>query len=140
MDRQMGEALDRWITGNYGEDSVPDEPERRTVRIPECTEHAGYAAMTVSLDWVCPVCGGPRGEPFQTVSYDGSRRLACDGWENPCGHVDRYADVRAEAALRCCVCGHRVQPGREFVVRKGPDGPYWHGTCGVPERFQGAAR
>lgn len=23
--------------------------------------------------------------------------LACDGWTNPCGHIDFYADVRAEA-------------------------------------------
>lgn len=30
------------------------------------------------------------------ISYDGSRRLACDGWTNPCGHVDTYAAVRVE--------------------------------------------
>ncbi len=55
-------------------------------------------AMTVTLKWTCPVCGGPRGEPFPSFSYDGSRRLCCDGWINPCGHVDKYDDVRAEAA------------------------------------------
>ena len=31
------------------------------------------------------------------ISYDGSRRLNCDGWSNPCGHVDYYSAVRAEA-------------------------------------------
>lgn len=71
----------------------------RTVRIPACHEHAGHHARTVTLPWVCPQCGGPRGEPFPTVSYDGSRRLACDGWVNPCGHLDTYAAVRQEAAL-----------------------------------------
>lgn len=29
---------------------------------------------------------------------DGSRILFCDTWQNPCGHIDKYADVRAEAA------------------------------------------
>lgn len=71
----------------------------RAVRIPACDEHAGWHAVTVSIPWVCPVCVGPRGEVRQTVSYDGSRRLHCDGWTNPCGHVDKYAAVRAEAAM-----------------------------------------
>lgn len=58
-------------------------------------------AMTVTLKWTCPVCGGPRGEPFPSFpsfSYDGLPRLCCDGWINRCGHVDKYDDVRAEAA------------------------------------------
>lgn len=73
------------------------ESESRTVTIPACAEHEGYYSVTVSLRWVCPQCGGPRGEPFKTLSYDGSRRLCVDGWSNPCGHVDLYSDARAEA-------------------------------------------
>lgn len=69
----------------------------RTVRIPGSTEHAGWHLRTVTLLWVCPRCGGPRGEPFPGVSYDGSRRLSVDQWINPCGHVDWYSRVRAEA-------------------------------------------
>lgn len=69
----------------------------RTVTIPATREHNGWAATTVTLIWECPVCGGPRGDVFKTVSYDGSRRLYCDGWRNPCGHVDSYAAVRREA-------------------------------------------
>lgn len=72
--------------------------ETRSVTIPACVEHNGFYAMTVTLEWKCPVCGGPRGEVFETQSYDGSRRLACHGWRNPCGHIDKYSDVRAEAA------------------------------------------
>ena len=70
----------------------------RTVTIPSCSEHEGYPgnAIKVVLEWVCPICGGPRGEPSPTVSYDGSRRLGVDGWTNPCGHVDKYVDVRTE--------------------------------------------
>ena len=47
--------------------------------------------------WACPVCGGPRGDIYRTHSYDGSRRMSVDGWQNACGHVDKYADVVAEA-------------------------------------------
>lgn len=72
----------------------------RTVTIPACAQHEGFYRLTVTLQWVCPRCGGPRGEPFSTHSFDGSRRLGVDGWSNPCGHVDLYADVRAEALAR----------------------------------------
>lgn len=69
-------------------------PETRTVTIPACAEHDGVAAITVSLPWRCIHCGGPRGEPGQTISWDGSRRLACHGWTNPCGHVEKYSEIR----------------------------------------------
>lgn len=72
-------------------------PETRSVEIPACDEHGGIASRRVVLPWVCPRCGGPRGEPFPGISFDGSLRLACDRWLNPCGHVDTYEQVRAEA-------------------------------------------
>ena len=71
--------------------------EHRTVRIPGSTDHAGQHLIAVTLRWVCPTCGGSRGQVRPAISYDGWRRLACDGWSNPCGHIDFYADVRAEA-------------------------------------------
>lgn len=74
-------------------------PTKRVV-IPACAEHEGFHSITVEVAWICPECGGPRGEVFRTLSYDGSRRLGCDGWHNPCGHKDSYAAVRAEALLR----------------------------------------
>lgn len=70
---------------------------RRTVRIPASANHDGFGLLTVTLFWTCPVCGGPRGEPHDARSYDGSRILHCDGWRNPCGHIDYYDDVRNEA-------------------------------------------
>jgi len=68
------------------------------VEIPSCDEHAGSPLCLVRLEIsdTCPVCGGPRGAPYRTISYDGSRRLNCDGWINPCGHIDKYASVRKE--------------------------------------------
>ena len=71
--------------------------EIKTVTIPALAQHEGYYKTAVRLYWTCPQCGGPRGDIFSTLSYDGSRRLGCDGWKNPCGHVDGYSDVRGEA-------------------------------------------
>lgn len=73
------------------------QPVTRRITIPACDEHEGILTSTVRLLWVCPVCQGPRGDVYPTVSYDGSRRLDCDGWQNPCGHVDKYFAVREEA-------------------------------------------
>lgn len=72
--------------------------EMRSVIIPAREQHEGFYTVTVTVPWVCPTCGGPRGEVRDTISYDGSRRLGCHGWSNPCGHVDFYSDVRKEAA------------------------------------------
>lgn len=69
----------------------------RTVQIPGSAEHNGQHTVTVTLTWACPVCAGPRGPVVPAISYDGSRRLACDGWTNPCGHIDTYDTVRTEA-------------------------------------------
>ena len=73
------------------EDTTTD---RLTVTIPERQEHDGYHSMTVTLPWVCMYCGAPRGKPRKGVSYDGSRRLEVDRWDNPCGHVEKYHEVR----------------------------------------------
>jgi len=78
------------------------EIERRNVTIPARDQHNGHSRTTVTLDWVCPICGGPRGEPYPTTSYDGSRRLSVHGWKNRCGHIDAYSAVREEA--------HRQRP------------------------------
>ena len=68
------------------------------VTIPSIEEHAGYPGnkMTIEISDFCPVCGEKRGEPYPTISYDGSRRLDVDGWKNPCGHIDKYSAVREE--------------------------------------------
>lgn len=70
----------------------------REVQIPGSEDHDGHHLITVAVLWQCRQCGGPRGEVYRTVSYDGSRQLACDGWTNPCGHIDFYQAIRREAA------------------------------------------
>jgi hypothetical protein len=77
-------------------EDAPAQPERRTVEIPYLAGDF-YTTRLVELDWICPVCGDKRGEVYRTLSYDGSLRVNCDGWQNPCGHVDKYPDVLKEA-------------------------------------------
>ena len=69
------------------------------IRIPIIPEHNGFDGYVreITISDRCPVCGRPRGKPFKTFSYDGSRRVACDGWENPCGHIDKYENCVKEA-------------------------------------------
>jgi hypothetical protein len=108
----------------------------RTVHIPGSDYHAGHFLATVTVLWECPACGGPRGDVARTISYDGSRRLGCDGWSNPCGHIDTYSAVRREAALRaavpnsrdCQTCGG---DGHGFELSES-DGSYAQSTARFP--------
>ena len=69
----------------------------KTVYIPAREQHEGIYGVKVTLYWLCPVCGAERGPVRETISYDGSRKLPCDGWTNPCGHIDYYSAVKKEA-------------------------------------------
>lgn len=84
-----------WTTADYTE-----ADEIIGITIPSCAEHEGFPgnAITVYLVWVCSFCGKPRGDIYETLSYDGSRRLNVNGWKNDCGHTEKYAEVREEAA------------------------------------------
>ena len=58
---------------------------QRTVRIPGSTEHAGRHLISVTLRWVCPRCGGPRGPVRAAISYDGSRAWVVMAGATPAG-------------------------------------------------------
>ena len=73
------------------------------VRIPIVENHGGFSGYVqqVEIAELCPKCGKPRGKNtiHNVRSYDGSRFVICDGWTNPCGHIDKYSEIRKEAAL-----------------------------------------
>jgi hypothetical protein len=67
------------------------------VLIPSCVEHEGYPGNTMKVDITdkCQQCGKKRRvKIWRGLSYDGSRRLSVDCWQNACGHVDRYETIR----------------------------------------------
>lgn len=69
------------------------------VEIPKCAEHAGYDGNLIKLEIAdtCPKCGNKRAiKAWRGLSYDGSRRLNVDCWENECGHIDMYSEIRKE--------------------------------------------
>lgn len=72
------------------------------VEIPNVTEHGGYPGhlRLFEISDNCPQCGAKRGiKQWKGFSYDGSRRLTVDCWENECGHIDYYKNVREEGKL-----------------------------------------
>ena len=54
--------------------------------------------ITVTIADTCPTCGGPRGAPQPHRFHEDGDWYTVDVWQNPCGHVDMYDDVLAEAA------------------------------------------
>ena len=55
------------------------------------------ATRRVELLWTCPVCGGPRGEPYDSTVDDEGAPAGVQCWENSCGHVDSDVAVVVEA-------------------------------------------
>lgn len=70
----------------------------RTVRVIQ-RFNGGWSIniLPVTVEWVCPQCGQPRGEPSNLNFCEDGEWFSCDRWDNPCGHVDMYADVIAES-------------------------------------------
>jgi hypothetical protein len=52
----------------------------------------------VTISAFCPTCGGRRGEPQGSNQCDDGAYYWVQVWSNPCGHVDMYDAVIAEAA------------------------------------------
>jgi len=51
----------------------------------------------VTISAYCSKCGERRGEPQGNNSCDDGAFYWVQVWENPCGHLDLYTDVIAEA-------------------------------------------
>lgn len=72
------------------------------VEIPKISNHEGLPEnlVKISISKFCPKCGAARAKRiWKGFSYDGSRRLQVDCWENECSHIDEYRDVLLEAVV-----------------------------------------
>lgn len=72
------------------------------VEIPTKVEHCGNPMFLrmFEIKNECPVCGAERGvKRWKGFSYDGSKRLVVDCWQNACEHIDVYSDVVKEGTL-----------------------------------------
>lgn len=80
---------------------IPDNQKQRTMKvtIPRAANHYGMVnpTITVEISDKCPKCGAKRGvRIWKGRSYDGRHAIEVDCWENECGHIDFYSDVREE--------------------------------------------
>jgi hypothetical protein len=66
--------------------------------------YEGVTERAVTLVWTCPLCGRPRGEPRNSRLPEDGWNYCVHQWDNPCGHLDMYAQVLVEAGA------HPVQP------------------------------
>ncbi|MFI0827191.1 hypothetical protein ACH4Q7_22360 [Streptomyces roseolus] len=93
--------------------AVEAEPTR-TYRVCDRGTGSGYSGVTIRTVVVsanCPTCGGPRGEATPYRFCEDGEYLTVDRWENPCGHIDMYAAVLAEARIRLAQAGQRREMG-----------------------------
>lgn len=79
-----------------------DLPEHLTMRVRVVSRgtgrsYEGVRIHTVTIQNRCPKCLGPRGEATPYRFCEDGAWYTCDRWDNPCGHVDMYGDVLAEA-------------------------------------------
>lgn len=54
--------------------------------------------LTLTLDWVCPRCGAPRGEVVRRAWFPTAGPVEVDLWRNPCGHLDGLPSLIEEAS------------------------------------------
>lgn len=80
----------------------PAETMTVTVRDRSAESPWGYGMTNpvtrkVTISAFCPMCGGRRGKPQGLNQCDDGAFYWVQVWNNPCGHVDMYADVIVEA-------------------------------------------
>ena len=51
----------------------------------------------VTISDFCPKCGQKRGKPALKRFCEDGEWYDVSCWQNPCGHIDKYQDVIAEA-------------------------------------------
>ncbi|MDH5594032.1 MAG: hypothetical protein OEY68_06460 [Gammaproteobacteria bacterium] len=69
----------------------------KTVTIPIVSNDKIVDVTQIKIYGNCPVCGGQRGQSMPRFFWEENHVYECDGWENPCGHIDYYEAVRNES-------------------------------------------
>lgn len=92
----MTTNTDQTVGSNH---KAPAPPSMR-VRVVDRGTGPSYQGVKIrhyTIAATCPQCGGPRGETYGHNFCEDGEWLNCDRWDNPCGHVDYYHAVIAEA-------------------------------------------
>ncbi|MDT0306831.1 hypothetical protein RM780_07625 [Streptomyces sp. DSM 44917] len=111
------------LSGTAPAPSAPDDPlagPTMTVRVCDRgsgRDYVGVTIRTVTISAHCPTCGGPRGAAAGHRFCEDGAWYAVDRWDNPCGHIDYYSAVLAEAAARDAVAAERAAAAEETRAR-----------------------
>ncbi|MFC9361303.1 hypothetical protein ACFTZB_32585 [Rhodococcus sp. NPDC057014] len=88
-----------------------------TVTVRDRTAEPGWGSgllrvctRKVEISISCAHCGGRRGIPKPTYQHEDGITYWVDTWTNPCGHVDHYASVLAEALVLAAARGTALPP------------------------------
>lgn len=93
------------------------------------------AVRAVTIAASCPECDGPRGEPRGQNSCEDGAHYWVQVWDNPCGHVDTYAAVVAEArALELATASRTVTWTDKTATLHQRDCPAAPGAGPAPDR------
>lgn len=88
---------------------APPEPQTMTVTVRDRNAESPWGSgltnpitRKVEISAFCqqPGCGARRGEPRYEQRCDDGAFYSVQKWDNPCGHVDHYTHVLAEASAR----------------------------------------
>lgn len=85
------------VRGRTGMQAMTVRVRNRAAETPWGSGLTNPQVQTITIPAVCPTCGGERGEPRNLNQCDDGAHYAVDVWDNPCGHVDSYTAVIAEA-------------------------------------------
>lgn len=87
---------------------------KRVITIPNRDSQGWLHGVTnVCVNWECPTCGAPMGEPvLRNYSEDGEY-FSVHNWENPCGHLCKYGDLTPIKNLPPFYQKKRVEAGEE---------------------------
>lgn len=73
---------------------------KKRITIPYRDEQ-GYlhGTVCVEVNWECPICGQPMGEPKCTHYSEDGDFYSAHIWANPCGHLVQYSQLRPKEVL-----------------------------------------
>lgn len=72
-----------------------------------------HGTASVEVDWECPVCGCPMGEPVLRPYCEDGEFYGVHNWTNICGHKISYGQLNPVSALPPYYQKGRLMPGRE---------------------------
>lgn len=77
-----------------------EESREKVITIPyRDAEGWMHGTVSIKVDWACPVCGQPMGEPVMRNYCEDGEFYGVHNWESPCGHHINYGQLNPPEVL-----------------------------------------